>query len=176
MKRSLDEEFMTIALDEARKSYERNDFPVGAVLVIDGILVGKGNNTQFTRQDWYSHAESQLIGKHASEIKKASKQLKSIHLYTTLEPCLMCLGTSVMNRISRIIYACPDPFGGVCGMKPPTDWYEKKWPSIEHGILKDKSYNYLISYMISRKDWEDVLQKFETMGEKSNVSYQNNRK
>ena len=75
-----------------------------------------------------------MIGKYASQIKEASKRGDKIELFTTLEPCLMCFGTIVHNRINRIVYACPDPLAGPTSIEPPTKWYGKKMASPKKSI------------------------------------------
>jgi len=104
-----DKKYMKIALDEARKSMQEGNLPIGAVLLINDEVIGTGRNNQVNNSDYFSHAESMLIGRNASRIKDASKLGQKIELFTTLEPCLMCFGTSVHNRVSRIVYACKDP-------------------------------------------------------------------
>ncbi len=123
-----DKEFMKIALKEALEGYNRGDFPVGAVLVIDGKIMGKCSNSNKTNSEWTAHAESSLIRSFAPAIQRNKKEEKVIEIYATLEPCLMCLGTSVLNRISRIVYACKDPNGGATGLNPKHlgDWYVRK--------------------------------------------------
>ncbi len=158
---------MKSALDEAFKAYKLGDVPIGAVLVIDGDIIGANANSQSTSRDYYSHAESLLIGRHASEIKIAHKEEKHISLYTTLEPCFMCFGTAVHNRINEIVYACPDPVAGVTKMNPPTEFYEKRWPTVRGGILRDEGYRLFFDYIKQRQDdWQRCIEAFEEMRKK----------
>ncbi len=163
MTNSIDEKFMRIALDEAREGYERGDFPVGAVLTFDNIYRNKGNNSTRTNNEWSSHAEASLIRAHAPAIQMAVKEGQLVTLYTTLEPCFMCLGTSVLNRIGRIVYACPDPNGGAAGINPLSlsNWYKEHWPKIDSGMFKEESYFLLVDYMAKNKKWKNVLKIFE---------------
>ena len=160
-----DRKFMRLAMREAEEGYKRGDFPVGAVLTFNGKLIGKGNNSNKTNDEWNSHAESLLIGTYASAIQRCRKENGLVELYTTLEPCLMCLGSSVLNRVSRIIYACPDPNGGAAGIKVRTlpKWYARKWPEIEKGDFRDESYNLLVNHMRKHKSWKRILKSFEKM-------------
>jgi len=124
----MDTKYMELALAEARKSYDNGEVPIGAILVIGGEIVGSGGNIQTSRDNWTDHAESTLIRTHGSAIKKASKNSLDIELFPTLEPCLMCFGTSVHNRVNRIIYGSPDPAAGATDIVAPTEWYGNRWP------------------------------------------------
>lgn len=133
-----DIKFMAIALEEAKKAFKSGNLPVGAVLVIDGKLKGSSGTYQESN-GWFNHAENILIQKYAQDIKSAIENSKKVCVYTTLEPCLMCFGTIVHNRVSRIVYACPDLAGGSTQIKAPTKWYKDRWPIIEQGPFKKES-------------------------------------
>ena len=95
-----DQKFMLLALKEAQKSYNKEEIPVGAVIVKDGQIIARGHNLKETKNDTTNHAE--IIA-----IKKASKKLKSWRLidcemYVTLEPCSMCAGALINARIKKI--------------------------------------------------------------------------
>ena len=155
-----DEQFMKLALDGARQSLLKNNYPISAVLVIDGNYVDQKSNTLFENKDWSSHAESMLIREHATLIKEQVKEKKSlIEVYTTLEPCLMCLGTMVLSRVSRIVYASPDPVGGVSHIDPNTlsFWYQSKWPRIEGMLFKEESYDLLIKFMHAQQEKSEIF-------------------
>ena len=165
MAENYDRKFMKLAMREAEEGYERGDFPVGAVLTFNGRLIGKGNNSNRTNAEWNSHAESLLIGTYASAIQSCRKEMGLVELYTTLEPCLMCIGSSVLNRVSRIVYACPDPNGGAAGIdiEALPEWYARKWPEIEKGGFRSESYNLLVNHMRKHKSWKRILKSFEKM-------------
>ena len=74
-------------------------------------------NSGETSQNYSNHAETQLIIQHGEELLKASKAGKKISLFSTLEPCLMCLGVAVMNKVNRIVYLQKDPHAGACGIE-----------------------------------------------------------
>jgi len=163
-----DREFMNIALSEAKKALESGDYPVGAVLVINGKLIDKTRNSLYTGKDWVSHAESNLIRKCSPIIKEEIKSNNSkVELFTTLEPCLMCLGSSILHRISRIIFSCPDPHGGATKLDKQSlsDWYNRKWPIIEGGLLKDESYDLMIEFMKKQNtdSWNRILDLYKNM-------------
>lgn len=165
MEKDYDKKFMRLAMTEAEEGYERGDFPVGAVLTFNGNLIGKGNNSNRTNDEWNSHAESLLIGTYASAIQSCVKEGGLVELYATLEPCLMCLGSSVLNRVSRIVYACQDPNGGAAGIDAGMlpEWYARKWPEIEKGDFREESYSLLVNHMRKNKSWERILKSFEKM-------------
>ena len=75
------------------------------------------------------------------------------------------MGTSVLNRIGKIIYACPDPNGGAASLdsKALPEWYAKKWPIIENGIFREESYQLLVNHMKENDSWKNILKKFEKM-------------
>lgn len=155
--KKIDEIFMEIALKEAQKSLNNGDFPVGSVLTIDGKLVAKSHNDMHTKNNWASHAEAKLIQKSSELIRKnaAGKRNPKIVLYATLEPCLMCLGTSVLHHITKIVYACPDPHGGATNIIDPKNlsgFYKRRWPKIIGGLMKNESYDLLTSFLKTRDD------------------------
>jgi len=159
-----DEYFMNIALEEAQKAFDRGDFPVGAVLTLDGKFYAKGGNTQVSGSNLSLHAESAMIIQHSPEIRKARKT-KRVELYSTLEPCIMCFGTAVQNGVHRIVYACPDPFGGATDINSVSrDWVKERIPVVEGGLLREKSYDLIMKYMPGKESWKNVLKAFEEMG------------
>lgn len=109
----MDEYYMRIALLEATKALEYREVPIGAIIVKDNKIIGRGFNLKETRQDTTCHAE--IIA-----IKEASKnignwRLTGSTLYTTIEPCPMCAGAIVNSRIDRIVIGARDPKSGSCG-------------------------------------------------------------
>ncbi len=102
--------FMTEALDLAAKAAEAGEVPVGAVIVLDGQVVGRGSNARERVQDPTWHAEIQAIQEAARAV--GSWRLEETTLYVTLEPCPMCAGAIVNARIPRVVYGCDDPKAG----------------------------------------------------------------
>jgi tRNA(adenine34) deaminase len=109
----MDEHWMRIALAEARRAFEHDDVPVGAVVVYQGEVVGSGHNERERRQDPTAHAET-LALQRASARRGSWRQLESV-LYVTLEPCAMCAGAIVLARVPRVVYGTPDPKAGAAG-------------------------------------------------------------
>jgi tRNA(adenine34) deaminase len=160
----LDRKYMRFSLELAREALRAGDVPVGACLTIDGIIAGPSRNRQFTNRNWFNHAENCLIKQFAADIKTARMENRPVELYTTLEPCLMCFGAAVHNRITRIVYACPDPSGGSTHIKPPTEWYERKWPVIERGPYAEESCKLMLEVMRKSPDyWTESLPVFEKL-------------
>ncbi len=108
-----DEGFMQKALVNAKKAFELNEVPIGAVLVFQGKIIAEGYNLVEKDHDATSHAEMRCIKEGQSVLK--NWRLNDCVLYTTLEPCLMCYGASVLSRIKKIVYGAPDLRHGACG-------------------------------------------------------------
>lgn len=102
-----DEKFMRLALQEARAAMERDEVPIGAVIVGAGRVIGRGHNLTETLTDVTAHAEMQAITA-ASSHYLGGKYLKGCTIYVTVEPCLMCAGALGWSQISRIVYGCED--------------------------------------------------------------------
>jgi tRNA(adenine34) deaminase len=144
-----DIEFMRLALAEAQAGLDEGNFPVGAVLVIGNKLIDKGRNSIKTNSDWISHAEMLLLHKNSVLIKKSRKEKLLVTLYTTLEPCLMCFGAAVLHRISRIVYACSDPYTGATCVKLESlpVGYKEMWPaSMEEGPFGNESQGLILQF------------------------------
>lgn len=158
----IDNNYMRMAMNEAYNCYNRGDLPVGAVLTIDNNLEGIAGNSARINGDWTSHAENSLLHKVSWKIKNNPKGISM--LYTTWEPCLMCTGASILSRVNEIIYACPDPIGGMAkkDSKNFGYWNEKHWPVFREGPFKQESYSLLVRYMEeNKKIWESFLEKFK---------------
>lgn len=101
-----DHRFMKMALDEAHRAAERDEVPIGAVIVNNGQVVARGHNLTETLTDVTAHAEMQAITAAAGTI--GGKYLTGCTLYVTVEPCLMCAGALGWSQISRIVYGAGD--------------------------------------------------------------------
>lgn len=110
-----DEYFMKIALEEAKKAYDKGEVPVGAVIVVNGEIVAKAHNTREQYQQALNHAEI-LVIKEACE-KIGFWRLDNSYLYTTVEPCIMCSGAIIQSRIENVIFGAYDKKYGCCGSK-----------------------------------------------------------
>ncbi|MDR1672390.1 MAG: nucleoside deaminase [Bacteroidales bacterium] len=101
-----DERFMREALKEAYKALEKNEVPVGAVIVSSGRVIAKAHNLTETLTDVTAHAEMQAITAAASWM--GGKYLAGCTLYVTLEPCVMCAGALYWSQIARVVYGASD--------------------------------------------------------------------
>lgn len=108
-----DEKYMKEALIEADKAGERLEVPIGAVVVCDGKIVGRGFNRREGLKDPLAHAELLAI-KEASE-SLGSWRLEDCTLYVTIEPCPMCAGALINSRMARLVFGARDPKSGACG-------------------------------------------------------------
>lgn len=105
-----DIKYMKMALAEARKAYQRGEVPIGAVVVCNDQVVGRGFNLREQTQDPTSHAE--MIALREAAENEASWRLENCQLYVTLEPCPMCAGAILQSRIKRLVYGASDPKAG----------------------------------------------------------------
>ena len=105
--------FMLKALREARRALQSAEVPVGAVVVVDEVIVGRGHNQRQTLSDPTAHAEVLALRQAAQYL--GQWQLTTATLYVTLEPCIMCLGAAVLSRIGCLVFGCKDPKAGACG-------------------------------------------------------------
>lgn len=106
-------DFMRIALALARQAQDDGEVPVGAVIVQNGVIVGRGYNCSITATDPTAHAEVMAMRDAGSSL--ANYRLLDCTLYVTLEPCVMCIGAIFHARIKRLVYAAADPKTGACG-------------------------------------------------------------
>ena len=109
--RSQDERFMREAMDLARQGAERGEVPVGAVLVQDGVVIGRGFNCPISTRDPSAHAE--MVAIRAAAAALDNYRLPGSTLYVTLEPCSMCAGLIVHSRVARVVYGATEPKAGV---------------------------------------------------------------
>ncbi len=106
MEKKTDEYFMREALSEALKAFDKDEVPVGAVIVSEGNIIARAHNLTEILNDVTAHAEMQAFTSAAEYL--GGKYLKKCHLYVTLEPCIMCSGASYWTQIDRIVYGAKD--------------------------------------------------------------------
>ena len=148
---SNDEKWMRIAIEEANLAMDKNEVPVGAVLVKNDTLIAQAHNKPITKNDPTAHAEIQLLRKAGEQQK--NYRLPESTLYVTLEPCTMCFGAMVHARIDRIVYGASDPKTGVCGScinLNEENFFNHKI-SITSGILEKESSELLKLFFKSRR-------------------------
>ncbi|MBA3900528.1 MAG: nucleoside deaminase [Bacteroidetes bacterium] len=141
-----DEYFMNEALKEARKAFEMDEVPVGAVVVCNRTVIARGHNLTERLKDVTAHAEMQAITA-ASEYLGA-KYLTDCTLYVTLEPCVMCAGANFWAQISRIVFGAADPKRGF--LRKGVDIIHPK-TELSGGILAAKSEELLKLFFKSKR-------------------------
>jgi tRNA(adenine34) deaminase len=108
-----DVDYMRIALKLADQAQAAGEVPVGAVVVRDGEIVGRGFNAPISRHDPSAHAEMMALRDAAQRL--GNYRLTGCDLFVTIEPCLMCAGAIMHARIARVVYGANDPKTGACG-------------------------------------------------------------
>ena len=133
-----DERFLREAIAFARIAFSEQEVPVGAVVVRDGHLIGRGRNRREALADPTHHAEVEAIREAAQAV--GSWRLEGATLYATVEPCPMCAGAAVNARIARIVFGCADPKAGYCGTlgNIPRDPRLNHRCAVEGGLLAEE--------------------------------------
>ena len=108
-----DEIYMRIAIELAQQAAAAGEVPVGAIVVKDGIVIGRGGNSPIDTHDPTAHAEIAALRDAAKNL--GNYRLVGCSLYVTLEPCAMCTGAIQHARIARLVYGANDPKTGACG-------------------------------------------------------------
>lgn len=134
----MQEKFMKIALKEAKKAYDKEEIPVGAVIVKDGKVVAKAHNLKEQKNDTTKHAEILAIQKASKKLD--SWRLQDCEMYVTLEPCSMCAGALIQSRIKKVYIGTMDYKTGACGsvLNLLNDYKFNHYVEIETGILADE--------------------------------------
>lgn len=141
-----DIKYMTIALVEAQKAYDKGEIPIGAIIVCNNTIIARSHNLTETLNDVTAHAEMQAITSAADNI--GGKYLDECTLYVTVEPCPMCAGALGWAHIGRIVYGAPDEKKG----------YRKFAPDVLHpkttvtsGICADEAADLMKKFFKERR-------------------------
>ena len=142
----MQEEFMQVALKEAKKAYKKLEIPVGALIVKNGEIIAKAHNIKEEKKDTTKHAEIIAIQKASKKLE--SWRLNDCELYVTLEPCPMCAGAIIQSRIKKVYIGTLDEKTGACG-------------SVLN-LFKDYKFNHNVEveYGILKNECEEILKKF----------------
>ena len=143
--------FMEEALKEAKKALEKGEVPIGAVVVLEEDIIGRGYNQPITKSDPTAHAEIMALRDASMNLK--NYRLKDTQVYSTLEPCLMCAGALVHARIKKLFYSASDPKSGVIennGSLMQSAFLNHKI-SYEGGILKEESSKILKNFFLNKR-------------------------
>ncbi|MBT7656470.1 MAG: nucleoside deaminase [Flavobacteriales bacterium] len=140
-----DSYFMKQALVEAQKAYEKDEVPVGAVVVIQQKIIARAHNLTEQLHDVTAHAEMQAITSAANYLN--GKYLKGCTLYVTLEPCVMCAGALYWSQLERVVFAAADPKRGFVsagiGLHPKT-LYSK-------GVMETEALDLMQQFFIGKR-------------------------
>ena len=126
MQNKTDQFWMSIAIELAKQAGESGEVPVGAVLILDDKMIGKGRNQSIELNDPSAHAEIQALREAGSKI--GNYRLNRSKIYVTIEPCTMCIGALVHARIEKLIFGAREPKSGAV--------------SCTHDILEKHSFNH----------------------------------
>tara|TARA_R110000868_G_scaffold36127_4_gene128612 strand:+ start:2199 stop:2675 length:477 start_codon:yes stop_codon:yes gene_type:complete len=140
-----DEYFMKKALNEAEIAFEKGEIPVGAVIVVNNIIIARSHNLTEMLNDVTAHAEMQTITAAANYL--GGKYLKDCTLYVTLEPCQMCAGALYWSQISKIVYGATDLQRGF--EKMGTQLHPKT--TVVRGVLADEAAELMKRFFAERR-------------------------
>lgn len=125
----MDDEFILLALEEAKLSLLEGEVPVGAIVVVGGNVIAKAHNRPISLNDSSAHAE--MLAMRMAAEKIGNYRLSGASLYVTLEPCVMCAGAIIQARIERVVFGAEDPkSGGVVSL---------------YNILNDRRLNHSVA-------------------------------
>lgn len=138
--------FMYAALQEAEVAFEEKEIPVGAVVVKDGRIIGRGHNQTERLKDPTAHAEMIAITAAANTLQQ--ERLTACDLYVTLEPCLMCAGAALLARVSNVYFAAHDAKFGACGSlyNLPVEGKYNHSIKVYSGIMDEESQTLLQNF------------------------------
>lgn len=147
MSAETDEKFMRLALNEAREAFRCDEVPVGAVIVADGRVVGRGHNLTETLGDVTAHAEMMAITAAAETL--GGKYLSDCTLYVTVEPCLMCSGAIGWSQLRRIVYGAHDAKRGYHTFTSKSPFHPAA--EVTGGVLADECSQLMKDFFNSKR-------------------------
>ena len=142
-----DKYFMNKAMDEAKKAFSEGEIPVGAVVVMNKQIIGRGHNQTEKLQDFTAHAE--MIAITSATETLGCKYLKDATLFVTLEPCVMCGGATAWSQISRVVYAAKDDKKG-CSLYTPPILHPKC--KFEQGDFNEESKHLIQNFFQNKRN------------------------
>jgi tRNA(adenine34) deaminase len=148
---TLDEQMMRLAIAEARTAELEGEVPVGAIVVYNNEIIGRGQNRVLRDSDPTAHAE--IVALRQAGLTLSNYRLTGCTLYVTLEPCAMCAGAILHARIARLVYAADDPKAGACGSVLSV----MNHPQLNHrvevvpGLLADECGPMLSNFFVVRR-------------------------
>ena len=147
-----DEHFMREAIAFAKIAFSEQEVPIGAVVVQEGKMTGRGRNRREALADPTHHAEIEAIREAAQAA--GTWRLEGATLYATCEPCPMCAGAAVNARLSRVVFGCTDPKAGYCGTlgNIPRDARLNHRCAVEGGLLAEECAELLRLFFQARRE------------------------
>ena len=146
-----DAEWMSAAIALAEAAHARGEVPVGAIVVCDGRIVGRGGNAPIARNDPTAHAE--IIALREAAAALGNYRLPGCELYATIEPCAMCAGAIIHARLARLVYGAADPKTGACGSV--IDLFAKRelnhHTRVERGVAGERCAALLSRFFAARR-------------------------
>ncbi|WP_407371585.1 tRNA adenosine(34) deaminase TadA [Carnobacterium sp.] len=163
--------FMQEAIKEAYKAKEKLEVPIGAIVVLNGKIIGRGHNRREESNDATTHAEMLAIQEANRNI--GNWRLEEAQLFVTLEPCPMCSGAMILSRVKELYYGASDPKGGTAGtlMNLLTDERFNHQVQIESGLLEQECGELLSNFfqeLRKRKKEEKLQRKAELLKKDDN--------
>lgn len=151
-----DADYMHLALELARLAQNAGEVPVGALVVKDGEIIGRGFNAPISRHDPSAHAEMMALRDAARNI--GNYRLVGCGLFVTLEPCMMCAGAIMHARIARLVYGASDPKTGACGsvLNAFAEPRLNHHTDVAGGILADECGSMLSNFFALRRAQQKV--------------------
>ncbi len=146
-----DNEFMGQALDQAREAERAGEVPIGAVVVLEGVVIGQGGNRTIRDCDPTAHAE--MVALRAAARAAGNHRLTGASLYVTIEPCAMCAGAMVQARLQRVVYGADDPKGGAvrsCFAVLESGQLNHR-VEVTHGVLAEECAALMQTFFASRR-------------------------
>lgn len=152
----MDEYYMQEALKEAQKAYEKKEVPVGAVVVLDGEIIGRGHNQNKYGKNPLYHAEIMAI--HQAAKTRGEARLPEAEIYITLEPCAMCAGAMVHTRFRRVVIGAMDKKRGCAGsvMNLLEEEHFNHRPETVRGILEKECADILSEFFKKLREEKKV--------------------
>ena len=142
---------MREALALAQSAWDLGEVPVGAVVVKDGEIIGRGFNRSITSNDPTTHAE--IVALRAAALHLKNYRLNECELFVTLEPCMMCVGAMFHARLKRIVFGARDPKTGACGsvIDLPAERKLNHHAAFEGGVLAEECSQLLKAFFAERR-------------------------
>jgi tRNA(adenine34) deaminase len=151
-----DADYMRHALEMARLAEAAGEVPVGAVVVRDGVIIGRGFNAPISRHDPSAHAEMMAMREAAQNT--GNYRLVGCELFVTLEPCLMCAGAIMHARIARLVFGANDSKTGACGsvLNVFSEQRLNHHTEVSSGILADECGSMLSNFFALRRAQQKI--------------------